>query len=156
MRNIGPGDAINPRQPLQRFVGKLWQVRVIATWHAVMDLLKLRFDQVKIIQQPFGGRGDVLPLVRCARNVVVGLPQRIDIFLDAWRERVSLSPARSLFDGLRCGKTAAVLLKALRSKQLRANQGLGPASVARENFPGVGTQGIEQSRSSRFHTFKRC
>jgi hypothetical protein len=62
--HIGPGDAVDARQPLQRPVGQLGQVGVVAVRHAVLDLLQLRLDQVEVVEQPFGRGRDVVAAER--------------------------------------------------------------------------------------------
>ena len=48
--HVSPGDAVDTRQALQRLFGQLRQVCVIAVRHALLNLLKLRFDQVEVVQ----------------------------------------------------------------------------------------------------------
>ena len=60
---------------------------IVATRQSLMDLLELRFNQVKVIKQPLCSRGDVLSGVRDRRYVVIGLPERLDIFFNSREKR---------------------------------------------------------------------
>ena len=87
VRHVGPSNAIDARQALQRRPRQFGQAGVIAARHALADLLQLGFDQRKVVQQPLGGRRGVMTAQRGQRNVIVGLAQRGQIFLDAGKKR---------------------------------------------------------------------
>ena len=58
-----------------------------------MDLLELRFNQMEIVEQPFGRGRHILAALRDGGNVVVSLPERRDVVLYAREERQALTPA---------------------------------------------------------------
>ena len=116
MRHIGPDDAIDTRQAFELLVCQFGQVGVVAAWNAVMNLLKLRLYQVKVVEQPLCGRRDVLATVRDGGHVVVRLAQRRNVFLHPREERRPTHMEGLFTHRLRCSQTAPVLFKALRAK----------------------------------------
>ena len=105
-----------------------------------MDLLKLGFNQVKVIEQPLCSRRDVLPTVRDGRYIVIRLAQYRNVFLHAWKKRRPTYVSGTVAQGLRCSQAAPVLLKTLRAKQLGPNQWLGLPRACIEYLSSVGAQ----------------
>ena len=105
-----------------------------------MNLLKLRFNQMKIVQQPLCSRRDVLPTLRDGRHIVIRLAQCRNVLLHAREKRRPTCMSRTVAQGLRCSQAAPVLLKTLRAKQLGPNQWLGLPGACMEYFSSVGAQ----------------
>ncbi len=125
----GPGDAVDPRQADQRLVLEDREVAEIATRQAVLDLARLRFDQVEVVEQPLGRRADLVARGRVAGDVVLRLAQDADVFAQAREEGArALAGERR---GVRLGKASAVLREALGAEDLGA---VGPFERA---APGV-------------------
>ena len=83
MCNIGPGDAVNTRKALKRLVGEFGKVGVVASWHAFMDLLKLGFDQMEIVKQPFCCWRNVVAAAGSHGDIVISLAQGRNVFFNA-------------------------------------------------------------------------
>ena len=83
MCNIGPGYAINTRKTLKWLVGEFGEIGVVAPRYAFMDLLKLRFDQMEIVEQPLSGRCDVVAAAGTHSDIVISLAQSGNVFFDA-------------------------------------------------------------------------
>ena len=139
MRYIGPGNTVNTRQAFKRLACQLGQVSVVMSGHTLVNLLKLCFYQVKIVQQPFSSGRDVLAALRNGGNIVVGLAQCGNIVFDPREEGEVVAPPRRFSNRLRLRKTAAVFFEALRAKKLRTNQRLWSARVDSKYFSGVRT-----------------
>ena len=127
----GPGHAIDPRQAGQRLVLQHRQGAKVASRQALVDLLELRFDQVEVVEQPFGRRADVVAGGRLHRDVAVRLAQGADVALQAGKEG-RRTPGRP---GGAMGFTeaAAMLRKALQPEDLGANRWIYRAACACEN-----------------------
>ena len=63
VRDEGPGEAEHARIAGERPVGELGQLAVVARRQVVADLADLLFDEVVVVEQPFGGRRDGPALV---------------------------------------------------------------------------------------------
>ena len=118
MGHISPGNAVDAWQTFKRPACEFRQVCVIKPRHAFVNLLQLRFHQMEVVQQPFGSRGDVLAAVRNRGDVVVGLSQGNDIFLNAGKKGCGVAPTARFADRLGVREAAAMFLKALDTKQL--------------------------------------
>ena len=138
MGHISPGYAVNARQARQRRRGKLGKAGVITAWYAFTDLLQLRFDEVKVVQQPFGSRRDVLPAVRRHRHIVIGVAQGSKILVHA-RKKGGATPRMFVpLDGLGLGQAAAVLFKAVNAEQFGAYGRFGFRALRQQDVPRVG------------------
>ena len=69
----GPSDAVDTRQPRERFVQQYRQCAEIAARKTLVDFADLRFDQMKIVNQPFCGGADVVPDTLAALRHAQGL-----------------------------------------------------------------------------------
>jgi hypothetical protein len=118
VRHEGPGHAIDARQAGQRLFQQHRQGTKVAVRQALVNFLELRFDQVKVVEQPFGRRADVIAGRRLGSDVAVRLTQRADVASQA-REK-----GRRARGGARravgFSEAAAVLCKALEPKNLGA------------------------------------
>ena len=117
MRDIGPGQAENPWIARERTFGQLWQLAVIPRWQVVADLTQLLFDKVKIVQKPFGGRGDRLTRLQGPRAGAIGPQENVRVFFHAAAERLH---RQWLADGYRlclC-KALGVMLQPLSAKKV--------------------------------------
>ena len=83
MGHIGPGNTVNTWQTFQRLARQLGQISVVMARQTFLDLLKLRFNQMKIVKQPLCRWSDVLAALRNCGDVVVRLAQSHQIFPDA-------------------------------------------------------------------------
>jgi len=113
MRHIGPGDAVHTRQARQRRCRKFRKARVVAARYAFANLLELRFDEVKVVQQPFGRRRDVAPALRNQRDVVEGAAKRCKVLVDPGKEGRRITARIATLHDLRACKAVAVLLETL-------------------------------------------
>ena len=104
----GPGDAVDARQADQRLVLQDGQLAEVAARQAVLDLARLRFDQVEVVEQPFGRRADVVAGGRMRGRVALRLAQDADVVAQAREEGARRACARTPRRGSRrgCGRAA--------------------------------------------------
>ena len=137
MGHVSPGDAVDAWQAFQRRRCQLGQARVITPRHTFADLLQLGFDEVKVVEQPFGGRCYVVAAARGQRHIVIGLAQRDQVFLDTWKKG-SAAPRRAVgLHRLGLGQTAAMLFEAVYAEQLGAYGRLGFRPLRQEDLACV-------------------
>ena len=106
-------------------------------------MLDLRFNDVKIVQQPVCRWRDITAAAGCCCNVVVRQPERGNVVLHT---RKKCGAARVIAIGaqrthrLRCRQAAAVLFKALRAKKLCADGQLNMLNRAQQELSGKVTE----------------
>ncbi len=114
----GPGDAVDARQADQRLVLEDGKVAEKAARQAVLDLARLRLDQVEVVEQPLGRGADLVAARRVAGDVVLRLAQDADVLAQARKERArALARERR---GMRLGEAAPMLGEALGAEDLGA------------------------------------
>ena len=118
VRHVGPGDAVDARQPGQRLRDQLGQSLVVAARHAGANLLELRLDQVEVVEQPFGRRRHVAPAARGQGDVVECVAQRVEVGVDTRKEGRLRGVALVAMHRLRPRQAAAMLLEAVPAEQL--------------------------------------
>ena len=91
-----------------------------------MDFANLPLDEVIVVDQPFGRRGDRAALIDRSGNRAVGMQQNGAVVGEAAGQR--MTPDRLRRDRLRGRKATRVRLQALDAEQLFAN---GFAAVPR-------------------------
>jgi hypothetical protein len=67
--NIGPSQAKHPWIARERTFGELWKLPVIAGRKVVMNLAKLLFHKVEVVQQPLRRRSDHLAGLQASAQV---------------------------------------------------------------------------------------
>ena len=154
--DIGPGNAVDPRKTFQRLADELGKVGVVAVRDPLLDLLQLRFDQVKVIEQPFCCRSDVVPAARHTGDVVVRFAQCRNVLVDAREKgRVSkpaVASARRAY-GLGKREAAAMLLEALGTEEFSPYRVL-EFILCNKYLPGIGAQAVKPEQGCNSHTFK--
>ena len=60
MGDEGPGDLVDPRKAGEWAGGKLRQLLIVTVGKVRAQFAQLLFDQVIVVDEPFGGRGDRL------------------------------------------------------------------------------------------------
>ena len=123
MRDVGPRDPEHARIAFQRTLGQLGQLPIEPARQVVADFANLLFDDVKIIDQPFGRRRDRALLADCPRDIPIGVKQYSPIVAHARRHRASAS--RPIGDALRNRQRLAMLLEPLDAEQLSSNRFFG-------------------------------
>ena len=109
----GPGHAVNARQAHQGRVLQHRQAGVIARRQAFVNFSELVFDQVKVVQQPFGGRAELLAVVGLSGDVAKRGAQCADVALQTRVKRGA--PKGGLAGPLRQGQAAPMLFQAGRA-----------------------------------------
>ena len=116
----GPGQAEHPRISGERSVGQLRQLPIVAGRQGGADFANLPFDEVIVVDQPFGRRRDGAALIDRAGDHAVGM--RADTApLSASRPAKWMAPGRPRRDRLRDREASRVLFEALDAEQLCAN-----------------------------------
>ena len=110
----GPGHAINTGQTGQWLVNQHRQVAEITPRQTVADFFELRFDEVKVVQQPFGRRTHIVASDGLSADVVVRLTQHADVVAQAGKE--SRGPQRGIARSVCDSQAATMLGKAPCSK----------------------------------------
>ena len=131
VRDERPGDAVDARQPDQRLVLQHRQVAEVPPRQAVVDFAQLRFDQVKVVEQPLGRRADVVAGGRLLADVAMRFAQDPDVVAQARKERGRTGSREA--GGVRFAEAASVLREALRTEDLRAVRSLERATRGIEN-----------------------
>ena len=119
MGHEGPGHTVDARQAGQRLVQQHRQRTKVAARQPGVDLRELGLDQVKVVQQPFGRRTDVVPRAGLQPDVVVCFAQGNEVALDA-RKEVGRAPGRP-GGAVRLPQAAAMLRKALGAEDFGAD-----------------------------------
>ena len=115
MRHQGPDNAVNPGIAGQESVGQLRQTAVIALGQMEADVVHLLFDDMEVIEQPFGRRGDRPLLPRRPRQRAMNRAQHPCVLAHPREKLASLLCA---IDPLCLGEGRGVLLEPLRAEQL--------------------------------------
>ena len=106
-------------------------------------MLDLRFNNVKVVQQPVRRWRDITAAAGCRCNVVVGQPECGNIVLHARKKcgaaRVGAIGAERTHR-LRRRQAAAMFFKTLRAKKLRANGQLDMLGRAQQELSGKVTE----------------
>ncbi|MBK7119259.1 MAG: hypothetical protein IPH64_09800 [Comamonadaceae bacterium] len=145
MGHKSPGDAIDARQSRQRAVLQDRQRTEVAARHALVDFLELRLDHVEVVQQPLGGRAQVIAGGRLHADVPVRRPQGGHVALQAGKE---IARAQTQSGGtMRLAQAAAVLGKSLRPEDLGPDRWLqrrrGAVEHGQQRGRGCGQQAPE-------------
>ncbi len=111
-----PRDSENARESLQMSFGELRQLSVEARRQVVVDLANLLLDDVKVVDEPFGGRRDRSFFADRVGDGPVRLEEDAGVFVDPWRDPPTASAAGG--DPLRHGKAFRVLLETLDTEEL--------------------------------------
>ena len=93
MRDQFQGDAINARKAGGRAARQTRQLAAIGGRQQAPDRADLLFDQVEIVQQPFGGRLDAAVLIGGRRHEIVGLDQHPLVLVEP-RQQLVVRPTR--------------------------------------------------------------
>ena len=145
-----PGDAVDSRQADQRLVFQHRQVAEVAPRQAVLDLARLRFDQMKVVEQPLGRGADLVARRRVAGDVALRLAQDADVLAQA-REECARALARER-RGMRFGEAAAVLREALGPEDLGAVRPFERAAPGIEDLAQLGRRiGHQPQQVGRGH-----
>ena len=115
----GPGQAEHPRISRERPVGELRQLPIIAGRQGGADFANLPFDEVVVVDQPFGRRRDGAALVDRSGDRAVGVEQYGSVVGEPVGQR--MTPGRLRRDRLRDREASRVLLQAFDAEQLLAN-----------------------------------
>jgi hypothetical protein len=119
MGDKGPRHAEHPREAVERSGGQLRQLPVVAGRQIVANLADLLFDQVVVVEQPLGGRGDCATLADRFRDGAIRFAQSRLVVLQSSGQR---SPGRRpRGDGLGRRKALGMLLEALDTEELLAD-----------------------------------
>jgi len=119
VRDVSPGEAEDPRIPLQVPVGELRQLPVVVTWQVVADLAELLLDDVEVVDQPFGRRGDGAFLADGLADGAIRGEQHPAVIPEPRHQR-STDP-RPWRHALRRREAFGMLLQALDAEQFAAD-----------------------------------
>ena len=133
VRDKSPCDTINPRQARQWLIPQHWKRAKVTAWQPLVNFLELRFDQVKIVEQPLGCRADVVACAGLTSNVGIGFPKRANIALKP-REEICCTPKRA-GSPMRFPQTATMLCKTLQPENFGTNRWFDRAARSIKNFP---------------------
>ena len=111
-----PRHAIHPWKTSQWFIQQHRQRAEVAARQPFVNFLKLRLDQMKVIQQPFCGGTDVVASGRLHADVAMGFAQRGNVALQSWKESGRASRGTSC--AVRIAQASAVLRESLGAKKL--------------------------------------
>jgi hypothetical protein len=89
MGDVGPGEPEDAWVALEVPRGELGQLAVVVCRQVVADLAKLLVDDVEVVDQPFGGRGDRAFLRDRAREGPVRLEQDAAVLGDPGPDRAA-------------------------------------------------------------------
>jgi hypothetical protein len=87
MRNKSPRNAIDAWQTRQWLIYQDRECPEVASRKTIVNLFELSLNQVKVVQQPFSGRTDVITCARLMSNVLMRLPECQYIALQPGEER---------------------------------------------------------------------
>src|SRR5712672_966340 len=119
MRDVGPGDSEDARITFKRAVGELGQLAVILARKVVANFANLLLDNMKVIDQPFGGGGYRTLFTNRGRGAAIDFEQDSGVGADPRRYRASRAGA--VGDALRNRQRLAMQLETLDTEQLRAD-----------------------------------
>ena len=114
-----PGDAEHARISCERAICQLRQLPVIAWRQRRGDFSDLPFDEIVVVDQPFGSRGDRAALIDCFCNRAVGIEQNSAIVGEPAGQGIALGRSRRY--RLRGRQASGVLLQAFGAEQLLAH-----------------------------------
>ena len=83
VRDEGPGHAVDARQTSERLVDEHRQITKVAPRQALVDLLQLTFDEVKVVEEPLGRCAHLVASAGLFADVMLRLAQRADVVLQA-------------------------------------------------------------------------
>ena len=133
VRHKRPGHAVDPRQARQRWLHQYRQALEIVGRQALIHLFELGLQQMKVLQQPFGSRADVVPGARLAADIRIHAAQALDVVLQAGGKTL---PVAALPDDLvRQPEADAVPLKALHPEHLGPDRRVQRAGIQAECGP---------------------
>ena len=92
MGNQLQGDAIGARKAGGRAARQTRQFAAVGRGKQPPDGADLLFDQVEIVEQPFGGRLDAAALIGRRRHEIVGLDQHTLVFVEPRQELIARPP----------------------------------------------------------------
>jgi len=116
VRDQRPADAINPRIPRQRAVGKFRQFIIVIRRQVALGLANLLFHDVEIVEKPLAGRCYLLTLLGSLRQLAERDYQVGRIFVQAAAQ--GPAPLQPFSDQLRGCKALGMLLQALSTEKL--------------------------------------
>ena len=120
MRDVGPRDPEDARIPFQRAIGKLGQLPIETSRQVIANFANLLFDDMKVIDQPLGGRRDRAFLADCACDAAIRREQYSSVVAHARRHRPSAAGVGR--DALRNRQRLAMLFQALDAEQFRTDR----------------------------------
>ena len=123
MGDESPGKTENSGVSSQMSFGEFRELGIVTGRQIVLDLPDLLFNDMEIVEQPLGGRGDRPAVAGGIGNDAVGLVQDFRILAEARQDRPAARG--SLQDALRRGETVGVAFKALNAEKLRPNRLVG-------------------------------
>lgn len=144
VRHIGPAQPEYPRQAGEGATIELRQLAVVAPWQVRPDVSDLLLDDVEVVDQPFGGRGDLRAIGDRHRAIAEGGDQRRFVGRQP-TDQFQTSPVGGA-DTLRRRQTQGVLLQSLGAEQLGAYRLLVPGPRV---LPGKAAQAEASSRLNR-------
>ena len=95
------------------------QFAAVAFWQMVPGRADLLFDQVKIVEQPFAGRGDAAVCLDRRAEQVAGVAQNHFVFSQPREQLIGRAPVAQ---AVHAGQIPAVLLHLVGAEQLRAQR----------------------------------
>ena len=122
MRDERERDGVNARIALQLAAHQLGQFPVVASGEVFADFAQLLFDDMEIIDQPFGGGRDGTLFANGLGERAVGRDQLPPVLFEARQE--SSATARPLRHHMLRGERRGVLFETLDAEQLFANRRL--------------------------------
>ena len=126
VRDIGPSQTQHPRIARKGAVDQFRQMSVIADRQIVFDLAQLLFDNVKVVQQPFGGGRDRLTGVQSLCTRPIGGKQGSGVVLDPADQtgHSHRAPPRHSLSG---GQGQGMMLQTLDPEKIGPDRrGVGP------------------------------
>ena len=133
MRDEGPGQSEHARIALERPVRQLRQLAIEAARKIVADLANLLLDDVKVVDQPLGRRGDGAFLADGLADGAIGGEQHPAVVPQPCRQRTAGSRPRR--DALGRREALGMLLEALDAEELAADRLFGIPRDARRQPP---------------------
>ena len=119
VRDKRPDEAEHPGKPGEGTVGELGQLAIISRREIQPNFANLALDEIEIVDQPFGGRGDRGLVVHRRADRLVGVDQARFIGCQAVKQRASRLAIR--LDSLGAGQAPRMLLHPLGARELFAN-----------------------------------
>ena len=156
VRDEGPGHPIDTRQAGQRFVDQHRQVAEVTPRQAVVNLLELALDQVKVVEQPLGGRAHLVAGAGLRADVGLRLAQGADVVAEPREKRGAA--AGGDVGAVRRAEAAAVLGETFRTEDFGAVRRFDGAAAAVEDvdqcFGCVRNQSEQRGRLRHAACFK--